>query len=234
MRDIAGALTTDVLCQYLSLWEFLRTVALDNTSSDRFVWRWSADGTYSASSTYRAFFHGLSSLLGAKELWRARVPPKLKFFFWLALHGRLWTAERRRRHGLQDSDTCALCDQDVESITHLVLGCVFSRELWFLLLSPLGLLPLMPIPGGEQGLGSWWLDQRERLDHSNRSAYDSMLILLAWTVWKERNNRVFDRASRSPTQLFAVIVAEVEDWISAGFVALSPAWALWSQNSTAV
>lgn len=146
VRDIAGALTTQVLCEYLALWEFLREVALDDTQTDCFVWRWSAGGKYSASSTYRAFFLGSSSLLGAKELWRVRVPPKLKFFFWLALHGRLWTADRRKRHGLQDSDSCALCDQDVESMDHLVKGCVFSRELWFLLLSPLGLLELMPAP----------------------------------------------------------------------------------------
>jgi hypothetical protein len=41
----------------------------------------------------------LTSLLGAKELWRMKAPPKVKFF-WLALHHRLWTAERRKRHGL--------------------------------------------------------------------------------------------------------------------------------------
>jgi hypothetical protein len=35
--------------------------------------------------------------------------------FWLALHCRLWTAERRKRHGLQDDDGCALCDQEPET-----------------------------------------------------------------------------------------------------------------------
>lgn len=64
---------------------------------DRFIWRWTLDGTYSASSAYRA----LSSLLGAKELWKASVPPKVKLFFWLALHGFIWMAERRStRHGV--------------------------------------------------------------------------------------------------------------------------------------
>jgi hypothetical protein len=31
-----------------------------------------------------------------------RASPKVRFFFWLALHGRCWTANRRMRHGLQD------------------------------------------------------------------------------------------------------------------------------------
>lgn len=76
---------------------------------DRFVWRWSSTGAYSASSTYRAFFCGSSFLAGAKELWEMKAPPKIKLFFWLALHGRLWTLERRRWHGLQGDHVCALC-----------------------------------------------------------------------------------------------------------------------------
>jgi hypothetical protein len=33
------------------------------------VWRWYSSGSYSVSSTYRAFFAGSTKLLGAKELW---------------------------------------------------------------------------------------------------------------------------------------------------------------------
>jgi hypothetical protein len=69
-----------------------------------------ADGEYTSSSAYRAFFNGRTSLTGAREVWRMSIPPKVKFFFWLALHGRLWTAERRMRHGLQPDADCALCD----------------------------------------------------------------------------------------------------------------------------
>jgi hypothetical protein len=44
----------------------------------------SADGQYSASSTYRAFFYGSTKLLGAKELWQVKAPSRIKIFFWLA------------------------------------------------------------------------------------------------------------------------------------------------------
>jgi hypothetical protein len=49
-RDITGALTTQVLCQYIKVWEITRPIVLDPLRSDRFVWKWSADGHYSASS----------------------------------------------------------------------------------------------------------------------------------------------------------------------------------------
>jgi hypothetical protein len=112
IRDIQGAPTAHVLCDYVHVWAKVQGVVFDDMVADRFIWRWTADGSYSASSAYRAFFHGMASLRGAAELWKARAPAKCKFFFWLLLHERLWTAARRKRHGLQDDDACSLCDQE--------------------------------------------------------------------------------------------------------------------------
>ena len=179
-RDIVGALTVQVLCQYLKVWEIARDTVLDQTRSDRFVWKWSADGKYSASSTYRAFFAGSTVLLGARELWKTRAPPKVKFFRWLAFHGRLWTADRRRRHGLQDCDACVLCGQASETVEHLFLGCVLARQVWYLLLSPLGLASLTP--DADVRFGHWWIRQRKRLDAPAQQLFDSMILLVAWVL----------------------------------------------------
>jgi len=59
-----------------------------------------------------------------------RAPPKVKLFFWFALHNRLWTTDRRKRHGLQDDDCCALCCQEPETGTHLFSGYVVTKEIW--------------------------------------------------------------------------------------------------------
>ena len=68
VRHISRAHTAPVLYEYVDLWEKLEDVQLQPLVSDRFIWRWTPDGTYSASSAYRSFFLGMSSLLGAKEL----------------------------------------------------------------------------------------------------------------------------------------------------------------------
>jgi fumarate reductase subunit D len=52
----------------------------------------------------------------------------VKFVFWLALHGRLWTAEHRMHHDLQQNTDCVLCAQDDKTIDHLFTSCVFTRE----------------------------------------------------------------------------------------------------------
>jgi hypothetical protein len=93
---ITGVPTAHMLCEYIHLWEKLEAVHLSPLDSDRFVWKWTEKGDYTASLAYRAHFTGMTTLVGAKHVWRSAVPPKVKFFFWLALHGRLWTVERRK------------------------------------------------------------------------------------------------------------------------------------------
>jgi hypothetical protein len=95
---------------------------------------WTADKSFSASSAYQAFFVERHAVPGAKLLRKTRAPPKCKFFIWLVLHDRCWTAQRRKRRNLQDDDSCALCNQLPESIAHLLLACPTSREVCFLAL----------------------------------------------------------------------------------------------------
>ena len=149
------------------------------------------------------FFEGSTALLGAKELGKTKAPPKVKFFMWLVLHRRIWIANRRLRHGLQDSDDCNLCSQASETCDHLFVGCVTTRQLWYRLLLPLGLQDLTPLT--EESLGIWWLRQRERLSADSRPPFDTLLLLITWTIWKERNNRVFNRI----TSNLAAIAQEV-------------------------
>jgi len=76
-------------------------------------------------------FIGSSWPLGVKLIYMEdEGAPRVRFFFWLVMHDRCWTVARIRRHGLQDNDACVLYDQQSETINHILLGCVFSREVW--------------------------------------------------------------------------------------------------------
>lgn len=81
VRDISGALTIQVLCDYVNLLEKLENIQLRPLEADRFIWRWTDNGQYSASSAYRSLFVRMSLLVGAKQVWRAIVPPNVEFFF---------------------------------------------------------------------------------------------------------------------------------------------------------
>lgn len=66
--DIHGPWTVQVITDYLRIWELTEDVQLWLNEKDRFCWRFSADGVYSASSAYKAMFIGSVRLCGAREL----------------------------------------------------------------------------------------------------------------------------------------------------------------------
>lgn len=184
------------------------------------VWKLTSDGLYSSSSAYQAFFLGRIKMFGAKELWATLAPPKVKLFFWLALHKRLWTAERRRRHGLQQNDSCALCLQESETADHLLVACVFTRELWHRVLVQTGYGHLAP--GENTLLVEWWHAAWTEIPVTLRRGFDSLVLLTSWTVWKERSRRAFDGISCSLPQVFGKLCEEGNEWVGAGFRALAP------------
>jgi hypothetical protein len=153
LRDIHGTLTLQILQEFFLILEQLEGIILQQGIPDKHLWRLSNSGQYTAKSAYDAFFLG-STLFGAADLvWKGWTPPKCSFFMWLVAHK---TADRLAKRNLPHPTLCVLCDQEKETINHLLAGCVFARQFWFYFLQRLGLSVLSPQPGSESFL-EWWL-----------------------------------------------------------------------------
>jgi hypothetical protein len=176
VSDIVGALTLEVLHEFLVIWDLVQDVNLIAEREDAFIWKWTSSKIYSASSAYNAFFHGRTALLGAPTLWKTKAPHKCKFFGWSVLHARCWTSARLHRHGLADSDSCSLCDQHAETHDHLLLHCVYSKQIWFKLLRRASLSSLW-CRDPDASWVSWWLSSRKLLTKDDRKAYDTLVLL---------------------------------------------------------
>ena len=114
------------------------------------------------------------------------------------------------------ADSCALCDQESESIDHLLLGCSFARELWFNIL--LRLRWHFLTPGNlDESLADWWSRSRKRLQKADRKCFDSLVILTSWMIWKERNARIFDSKQLTVAELLLRVKDEADVWLLAGF-----------------
>ena len=62
---------------------------------------------------------------------------------------------------------------------------------------------------------SWW----EHLAIANgrrRKAIPSLLMLVTWEIWNERNSWIFKHLSTLPTLIFARIKLEARNWVLAG------------------
>jgi hypothetical protein len=136
VSDIRGPLSLRGLQQYLLLWHTLGEVLLSQ-DADKHVWMHSSSGMFSK-SCYKAFFMGSISFEPRKRLWKSWAPPKCKFFLWLAIRNKCWTTDRLRR-GLQHPVVCVLCDQEQETVQHLLCICSFARQFWHDILFPLSL-----------------------------------------------------------------------------------------------
>jgi len=71
------------------------------------------------------------------------------------------------------------------------------------------------MPSSDDDLGEWWLHQRRRFDQASRPLFDSLLLLVAWSVSKEKNCRVFGRPASSVQTVVQAAVKEGEDWAMA-------------------
>ena len=120
---------------------------------------------------------------------------------------------------MQDTDVCVLCDQSLETLDHLLLGCIFSRELWSAVLRKLHLDHAISV--SYDNIFVWWLRERKSVPKIARSGFDSLFFLISWSIWKESNARTFGGPSTQPANLLPRIVEEAQEWSLAGYRKLS-------------
>lgn len=117
-----------------------------------------------------------------KWLWKSPCQPKHKVFFWLLMSDRLSTRNILRRKNMAlESFNCVFCSRPVEETTdHLFWHCPFAQQCW-------GLLNLSTVQTG----GTF--DNIEAIKNQVQNQFFMVLIILmTWTIWKARNEVIFN------------------------------------------
>jgi hypothetical protein len=207
MRGLRRMDNEEQLDQFLELWAELQNVSLSN-ETDGITWCVSADGKYSAKSAYDVQFHGRIKQPHLEHVWRIKAEGNVKFFLWLNLQNRNWTAERRRAHGLPHEDKCSLCDQEFETAAHLALNCSFSKQVWALFQgdSPRAFL----VASRSQTLAAWWKKLRHGRKDDRHKRDISLSVYIIWHIWKERGRRLFQKVSMPPLAVVGLIRADMD------------------------
>jgi hypothetical protein len=218
--DIRGDLPPDGYLQYVQLCLIVLDLnqTRDPEGQDVFSWPCDASGIFSASSTYSRLCEGGIRFAAADGIWKPWAPSKCKIFTWLAVQYRVWTTERRARHGLQAvASACFTCLQDVDSLDHILLHCSYAKEVWFLSMSQANLPDVTP--ANEDKLEEWWMRSRARVRSRERKTFDARVMLTCWSLWKQRNARAFANATLqcSAMELVRRIQEELAQWAVARF-----------------
>ncbi|XP_073367970.1 uncharacterized protein [Aegilops tauschii subsp. strangulata] len=211
-RDIGPNLLANEMAQFLALWQRVTDTQLVEGEDDRTTWSWEQNRNFSARSAYAANFMGLQRSPTVDFTWKSSAPLHCCFFLWLAIQNRCWTSDRLAKRGLPHQDACPFCDQHEESIQHLLLGCVFARPVWHEMGMRTGLHELEPLQ--DESLSAWCLRQDQHPVH--RRSLRAKCILALWTIWKHRNDIVFNGASVSLSQVKERLKDEGNLWAKAG------------------
>ena len=209
---IRGGLSWIGIRQFLYLWDCVQGFELTE-HEDRHIWNLEVGGCYSSKSAYRAFFVRSVTFEPWRRLWKS--PNKCKVFLWLAIRNRCWTADRLARRGLPHPDRWPLCDQEDETIQHLLVSCVVARQVWFNLLGPLNLGDCVPNQS-ERNFADWWRKVPKKVKKEFKKGVNSLIILGAWLIWKHRNACVFEGVTPSVISIMRDLRDEHSLWCLAG------------------
>ncbi|CAM0883761.1 unnamed protein product [Alopecurus aequalis] len=216
ISNVADDIILPHIQQFVALWTDDSGGAALVRRTDTITWTLSSSGVYSASSAYHAQFLGSISSGMKSTVWKVWAPPKCKFFAWLIIQNRIWTADRLQRCGWPNCDLCPLCKQTQESAAHLMFQCPFSIRILNMVKTWLG-LPWLDVTVWTNfgNVRDWWTHMNMN-DASRRKAAASLTMLVSWELWSERNARVFRGKSTLPSIVLDRIKDETRTWAKAG------------------
>jgi hypothetical protein len=96
---------------------------------------------------------------------------------------------------------CPLCDQEDETVHHLLISCVFSRKVWFRIFSLVNLRQFSPTRA-DLVFQDWWTNLEAKVPHALRKGINSLVMLVAWWLWKQRSKCVFEGMLLVATRLY--------------------------------
>lgn len=188
---------------------------VNRVKEDKFVWNPNG-GNYSVREGYKAL-QDISSVNNwplLKAVWSTECLPKIKFFIWTLMHGKILTAENLRKRGIQGPSICCMCRSAEETIPHLFIECPIAKACWNLLSEPISSEVLPP---KIQTLHKRW-DKRLYQPKGNtimRRLWSSIPSNLCWQIWKARNKCIFNNEKPKISGIVANSLAFIAESLEA-------------------
>ena len=118
----------------------LSNISLQQTSTDRWVWRLDASNGYTVSGVYHLLTSQLVQTTNAVSdlIWHKHVPLKVSVLVWRLLWSRFLTEDNLFARGVipHGNRHCVAGCGDVETIQHLFISCPFFLQLCGVIFDP--------------------------------------------------------------------------------------------------
>ena len=98
-----------------------------NDSKDRLMWKYSRIAYKLLTEDFLGSQQFQQERKVWTTIWKAHVPLRIINFVWKLLHDRLPTKATLHNRGINNDETCPLCNAEEETPTHLFLLRSFSK-----------------------------------------------------------------------------------------------------------
>ena len=96
---------------------------------DKLLLKGVKDNGFSVKIMYKGLDHSPAIEFLYCSVWNSIVPPKIGFFAWEASSRKVLTLDQLKRRGRALANRCFLCEEDEETIEHLLIHCSKARML---------------------------------------------------------------------------------------------------------
>ena len=189
----------------------LNTPLFKQVQHDHLIWKAENNGCYLVKSVYRLCVEELIDVSHLrrpgnwKDIWRLKVPPKIKHLLWLMCRGCLPTRIRLQDKCVSCPTMCASCNSNHEDLNNIFFECPFAIQVW-------------------KSAGMWFDVQHAAMQTD--SAVEAIFYLLrnlsvklnqrfaalCWSLRKHRNLKIWEDV----TEISAAVVDRawvlIDDW----------------------
>ena len=166
------------------------------------------DRGFSVKSMYKGVDVSPAFVFPHRIVWNPVVPPKIGVFVWEAAWGKVLTLDQLKRRGMSFANKCFMCEEEEETIDHLLIHCNFAKMLWNLFLSIVGISWVFP-HSVLHTLLSW---QGAAVGKKRRKIWFAAPLCLFWNLWRARNMVVFENEVPSAQRIKVNFVSNLWTW----------------------
>ncbi|KAG9449626.1 hypothetical protein H6P81_009591 [Aristolochia fimbriata] len=203
------ALREDEVVALSSLESLIGSFYKDDGRLDSLIWSPSMDGSFTVASAYSVLLPSSDAHV-SRRAWQLSAPPKVQFFNWSALHGKILTRDVLARRGQQlNSLFCPLCDTWMETTNHLLLHCEYTWKIWTWFVEQFNCSWVVP-----NSLASLLTaSPPPHLSTMGLLMWRCLAAFLPWAIWGERNRRVFQTKSKQWEEVAHSVQSFVIQWL---------------------
>ncbi|KAE8734219.1 hypothetical protein F3Y22_tig00000778pilonHSYRG00358 [Hibiscus syriacus] len=200
------------LDQWIAFMSLIDKSSLSRCVDDFLGWSGKGDGIFSVKSCRLSLQdRSEGSFVWKKWVWDGLAPPRVQTLIWQICHQKVAVRVELKRRGLQISDVlCPMCHDQDETVAHLFLTCPIASELWSKFLRLWNISTVMP--QDPSSILCSWSNLR-----NNSLIWRFIPAVIFWSIWKARNEVVFENGICDSTVLFFITRFRLAKWFLAKY-----------------